>query len=474
MPFANHSVAHIYDVAMSASQDLHMEQYSERLSRLIIQYLQRVDKQTAARKAREGGAASAVDSAFVVGLHGAWGCGKSTLMKMIQAELKSRADDLMIVEFQAWKFNQREVLWRALLSRIVSAAREKIEKFDKVPKAKLEKELEAIEEALFRDYEQSVGHSYGLNLGAIPALLQSAVKLDALGAVKNLLKTVERNEVKKFHCQIAALDQFEAKFRELRAALGVPWLILVDDLDRCLPESSIDIFEATKVFLDVPGVVFVLALDKQTIRSGLQVRYQEKAGERPLIDPEQYIEKMTNVSFVLPTLHQDEVESFVEHLCDPAVCDRADGIDKELVKRMLNLVLQSDGPGIQPNPRRWIRLLNTAFLYQSILERVVGEDAPEAGGLGGPRESQFIKLLLLSYRWGGFMDAVLSSWDVMETFERAARQAERDFESYKSVCEAKYPELRPFAEDPDLFRLLHSSPQVASLGADDPVRRLFI
>jgi KAP family P-loop domain len=488
------SVTHIYDVAQATSVELHVGQYCDRICRLVTQYLVRVDAQASGKDAR------AVDSAFVVGLHGAWGCGKSTLMKMIGAELrKRRQDNLMVLEFQAWKFNQREVLWRALLSRVVAEARKRIDDLDENVQKGLTAKCDAIEEALFRDYEQTIGHAYGLKLSAVPALVESVVKLNVVESLKNIWKTVEREEVKKFHGQIAALDQFQDHFRELREALKVPWLILIDDLDRCLPESAVDIFEATKVFLDVPGVVFVLALDKQTIRSGLQVRYNEKVGERPLVDPEQYIEKVTNISFVLPTLHRDEVEDFVMHLCDQKNCDRADGVDTAadlaLVRRLLGLVLKSDGPGIQPNPRRWIRLLNTAFLYDSIRKqfeaceakqaakaksKASGEAIPDGDAKSGDdseheeKDCQFVKLLLLSYRWGGFMDAVLSSWDVMETFESAARQSERDFETYKSVCGAKYPELKMFAEDPDLFRLLHASPVVSDLGPHDLVRRLFV
>ena len=39
----------------------------------------------------------------------------------------------------------------------------------------------------------------------------------------------------------------------------VPLHVLVDDLDRCSPDSVVAILEAIKVFLSVPKMAFVLA-----------------------------------------------------------------------------------------------------------------------------------------------------------------------------------------------------------------------
>jgi predicted KAP-like P-loop ATPase len=43
---------------------------------------------------------------FTIGLFGGWGTGKTSLMRMIQAKLSS--DDVVIVWFNAWQFEQEE------------------------------------------------------------------------------------------------------------------------------------------------------------------------------------------------------------------------------------------------------------------------------------------------------------------------------------------------------------------------------
>jgi hypothetical protein len=456
------AIGHVYDLPEDDSKLLHADTFRDRIGQLISQYLKRVGLDN--QPGLPG------QSAFVVGIHGPWGCGKTTLMRMIGKKL---ADDrralglspLITVAFQAWKFDQREVLWRALLSRVVAQVEEQTagrDDFDRKARTELARRCAALREALYRDYEQSVGRRWGLKLPPLDELAEAALDLKVGSAIKTAAKAVERTEIKQFHARIEAFDQFEDEFLALRQASKSPWLVLVDDLDRCLPESAIDVFEAIKVFLDAPGVVFILALDKRTIRTGLRARYQDKPGERPLVDPEEYIEKVTNISFVVPTLPIGEVESFLKALC-ARESGRADSDDPQLVEELLKVLRTSEGPGVQPNPRRWIRLLNTAFLYDDLLR-----------ALGGKRDEKFVKLLLLSYRWGGFMEAVLESWEVLATFERAAQQAERDFAAFQRLCNAKYPDLKLFAEDPDLYRLLRSSPPVADFPAADLVRKLFV
>src|SRR4051812_32747963 len=60
--------------------------------------------------------------AFVLGLHGPWGAGKTTLLKAIERRLLADGSDILI-PFNAWKYQEREALWRALIIQILEALR---------------------------------------------------------------------------------------------------------------------------------------------------------------------------------------------------------------------------------------------------------------------------------------------------------------------------------------------------------------
>lgn len=61
-------------------------------------------------------------------------------------------------------------------------------------------------------------------------------------------------------------------------------LFLIDDLDRCLPEKAVQMLESIKLFLDVPGCAFVLALDDEVVERGIAHRYRDYRQEEPAWD----------------------------------------------------------------------------------------------------------------------------------------------------------------------------------------------
>jgi hypothetical protein len=65
-------------------------------------------------------------------------------------------------------------------------------------------------------------------------------------------------------------------------------LFLVDDLDRCLPEKAVQMLESIKLFLDVPGCAFVLALDDEVVERGIAHRYRDYRHDEPAWDSVAY------------------------------------------------------------------------------------------------------------------------------------------------------------------------------------------
>ena len=89
-------------------------------------------------------------------------------------------------------------------------------------------------------------------------------------------------------------------------------VVLIDDLDRCLPERLIETLEAIKLFVSVPRTAFVIGADPRIVRHAISTRYVkrqlEHSGEPSEMRREEeglvqdYLEKLIQVPYQLPRL----------------------------------------------------------------------------------------------------------------------------------------------------------------------------
>ena len=196
---------------------------------------------------------------FTVGVYGAWGSGKSSLLNAIAKALR---DDprVLVAFFDAWRHEKTDHIIVPLLHSIKVAT-------DKIENASVK--------AKMRSALMSVIRGITFKLG--PAQLD----LGKLSAPKSEAES------------IAELDSaFLKPYTDMQAigdALGENRIvILVDDLDRCSPVNVVALLEAINLVMDVPGFVFVLALDYDVLVDAVAARYPHVSGHV-------FIEKMVQV-----------------------------------------------------------------------------------------------------------------------------------------------------------------------------------
>lgn len=305
---------------------------------------------------------------LTVGVFGSWGSGKTSLLGMIRKKLPNTSTSLW---FDAWKYDKQEALWRALLLRVLAELREVVRRGKSADVQKDLLELEDLESALYRVVDrEEVGRvqiDWGkLGTGAGQGAVQVALSLvpggkifsdlvqglkgeQAESAVDALAAAVRRERIQVHIDQVQFLEQFQERFRRLVETYVIGrgegegrLVVFVDDLDRCLPEKAVEVLEAIKLFLDVPGCAFVLGLDHQVIAKGIEAKYKEPGA----IDGRVYLEKIIQVPFQIPPIEQQDLEAFVTGLVpqwpDPE-CARvfavALGGNPRRVKRTVNVFL---------------------------------------------------------------------------------------------------------------------------------------
>jgi formylglycine-generating enzyme required for sulfatase activity len=299
---------------------------------------------------------------LTIGVFGDWGRGKTSLMRMIQRRLEEEGDPAFPVRtvwFNAWLYSREQALWRALISRVLDGARG----FPTLGDAALDT-LDQLESRLYGVATPAGGHLVlparslpDLEGAALPPLMGlELLRRQALRAadeetarrLKTLLADVEKSEALTRRDQIAALDDFRRQFERVSRECIVDHgrlAVFVDDLDRCLPDRAVEVLEAVKLFLDVPGCAFVLGIARQVIEEGIRVRYRDY---ETTLDGAQYLEKIVQIPFSLPPIAPEAVQGYV-HLVTSA------GLPDERCETVFSV-------GLEANPRRIKRTLNIFLL----------------------------------------------------------------------------------------------------------------
>ncbi|HEX7600277.1 MAG TPA: P-loop NTPase fold protein, partial [Polyangiaceae bacterium] len=110
------------------------------------------------------------------------------------------------------------------------------------------------------------------------------------------------------------IREFRADFEKLLAELDIKALVvMIDDLDRCMPDTIIETLEAIKLFLFVPRSAFVIGADERLVKYAVRRRFPELPGERAEVGRD-YLEKLIQFPVRVPGLGRPEMETYINLL----------------------------------------------------------------------------------------------------------------------------------------------------------------
>lgn len=306
---------------------------------------------------------------FAIGIFGDWGSGKTTLMQAIARELKTRPD-VVQVWFNAWRYEREEHLIVPMLDTL----REGLVEW-------AEQHAAGEEQSRAREAAETIGRAArallaGFSVRAKVPLGLAEVELDPRAVMEAFEKKQATDDPSSF---------YHASFNAMRKAVGEfvdggarRVVVFIDDLDRCLPLSALEVLESMKLFFDLEGFVFVVGLDQQVIERSVELKYRsptesaangEKAPENgnapgKRVDGTSYIKKIFQVSFGLPRIRTEDLEEYVERLTQDANLPAAQVANfSDHVRKHLSYL-----PGDSPvNPREVKRLLNAYTIQLKML-----------------------------------------------------------------------------------------------------------
>ena len=354
------------------------------------------------------------DEPLSVGVHGDWGAGKSSVLMMVEEAFEG-SERILCVRFNGWLFQGFEDAKAVLIETVVD------ELLRKRPKRR--KLADQAEKVLRRVDWMKVARkasSYGMSLATgIPhpetirdlgAAARAVLARGGEGATAENLATLvggSNDFLREVEGDSAPeqMHAFREEFEELLQRADIDRLVvLVDDLDRCLPKIAIETLEAIRLFLFVPRAAFVIAADEGMIEYAVRQHFPDlPVTTGSATYARNYLEKLIQVPFRLPSLGYAETRIYVTLLLVLNDCGeesdefstivglarevlrrpwKGPGLDRtaigealgsvpEAVERALELsgrIAPILADGARGNPRQIKRFINTMMLRLAIAE----------------------------------------------------------------------------------------------------------
>ncbi|WP_273762553.1 Qat anti-phage system ATPase QatA [Aeromonas hydrophila] len=356
-----------------------------------------------------------------IGVHGDWGAGKSSVLEMIESGFEGQGE-VLCLKFNGWRFQGFEDAKIALIEGIVTGLIEKRpalgkaagavkDVFRRIDWLKVAKRAGGLAVTAFTGIPTP--EQIGTILGSLENVLADPTKLatkeNLTSVVDEMKAALKSGETKNVPEEVEA---FRKAFDHLLKEAGVKQLVvLIDDLDRCLPDTAIETLEAIRLFVFTAQTAFVVAADEGMIEYAVRKHFPdlpESTGGRDYA--RSYLEKLIQVPFRIPALGETETRIYVTLLLVGVELGDSDdnyaylisvarerlkrpwmseGLDAVTVKTALgkqaekanNALALSDqiGPllasGTNGNPRQIKRFLNTLLLRErTAIARGFGDD----------------------------------------------------------------------------------------------------
>lgn len=255
-----------------------------------------------------------------IGVFGNWGAGKSSLLKLIETKLENDQKDYIVINFDAWLYQGFDDA-RASLLEVIATELLKSAKEDKSLLKKIKGLLRRVNG--FRAFgllAEGTALAFGVPTGgaayrAANALGNAADGIqdqgeyeegsDTVKEVKSQVSSmIKPKEVKTPPQQIHA---FRKEYEEILEELDKPVVIIIDNLDRCLPANAIHTLEAIRLFLFLKNTAFIIAADEEMIKFSVAEHFKGSSDRHQL----DYIDKLIQVPIRVPKAGVREIRSYL-------------------------------------------------------------------------------------------------------------------------------------------------------------------
>lgn len=264
-----------------------------------------------------------LDEPFVLAIDAGWGRGKTTFIEQWSAMLQQ--EGFHTLKFNAWENDFANDPLISFIGEMSSGLA-------------LSESAEGEQVA----YAEKLDQAKTIGIKILKRSLPTAAKIFTAGvidfndfneaAMANAVSNIVEDQIENYAADKDALAEFRETLEEFVTLIteadkedAKPLVFFIDELDRCRPTYSIELLERLKHLFNVPGITFVLAMDKEQIGHSICAMY----GDR--FDATGYLRRFIDLDYRLPSPTSQEFVNYLmrEHGFNDYYSARAGyGIDR--------------------------------------------------------------------------------------------------------------------------------------------------
>lgn len=222
------------------------------------------------------------EDGFVLGLNNKWGEGKTTFIRMWRLYLGQSERGFKTLYFNAWEHDFNHDALSAILSELKS-----LEIYDKQEFAPLLKKGAKLTKSLIPVF-----------ISAVAEKVVDTKKLnEAFQKLSEEAASIFEEEVNEYSDKKKGLEDFKTELESYISKLEKkPLVFFIDELDRCNPKYAVEFLEVVKHFFSVPGIVFVISIDKEQLSHSIKGYFGSEN-----LNTEEYLRRFIDLEFSIPS-----------------------------------------------------------------------------------------------------------------------------------------------------------------------------
>lgn len=277
---------------------------------------------------------------IVIGIFGAWGEGKTSVINFIEGEL-SNAETIIPVRFNPWRFTDEATLLVSFFNTLA------IEVKKSIPND-LEADSNKKRTNWFKVAWSKSKEPLKTNKETIGDVLEKYGKIVSIfgagEAAESIGKALSNVDV----------ETLKTRFEKLLVESNKKLVVFIDDIDRLDKQEIHAIFRLVKLTADFSNTFYILSFDQEMVASAIGERF----GEGDKIAGLSFLEKIIQVPLKIPVAQPDALKEYCFKLVDKAINESGVILSNEDVQRFVSEFVENILTRLK-TPRHAVRYGNT-------------------------------------------------------------------------------------------------------------------